>query len=246
MVVTGQLRLKNHAGILDLGTLFGTPLVAEVVCRKIDYVAEFQRLLNEVAEELAELLLQYESPVSFGFNLSDVTSDTEAALLFQMRHIMAPLNLPAAVDEILQRIHSRLLDRTTIEAIASAGEPQLDALVDELDTSAVQEGGPLARLFRGYTPSEIAVGESYETVDTPENRFVKYFLEECFVLSQRLAERLGDSGKPAASREAREWLGQLNEMLAHSRWAEVGTFGQFPSKLTSAAKAAGLPGYRKI
>jgi predicted component of viral defense system (DUF524 family) len=229
VVVTGQLRLKNHAGVLDLQTPFGTPLVAEVVCRKIDYVAEFQRLLDEVAEELAELLLQYESPVSFAFNISDVTSDTEAALLFQMRHIMAPRNLPAAVDEILRRIHTRLVDRTMIEAIASAEEPRLDALVDELDSSALKSGGPLARLFRGYTPSEITVGETYETVDTPENRFVKYFLEECFVLAQRLAQRLGDSGKHAASREAQEWLGRLNEMLAHSRWAEVGPFGQFPS-----------------
>jgi hypothetical protein len=52
-------------------------------------------------------------------------------------------------------------------------------------------------MFRGYTPSEITVGETYETVDTPENRFVKYFLEECFVLAQRLAQRLGDSGKLA-------------------------------------------------
>jgi hypothetical protein len=229
VVVTGQLRLKNHAGILDLGTMFDTPLVAEVVCRKIDYLPEFQRLLDEVAEELAELLLQYESPVSFAFNISDVRSETEAALLFQMRHIMAPRNLPAAVDEILQHFHTRLVDHTEIETIGSAGEPRLDVLVDELDMSVLERGGPLARLFRGYTPREIAVGETYESPDTPENRFVKYFLEECFVLAQRLAERLGYSGKPAAAREARDWLGRFNEMLAHSRWAEVGAFRQFPS-----------------
>jgi predicted component of viral defense system (DUF524 family) len=229
VVVTGQLRLKNHAGILDLGTMFDTPLVAEVVCRKIDYLLEFQQLLNEVAEELAELLLQYESPVSFVFNISDVGSETEAALLFQMRHIMAPRNLPSSIDEILKHVHSRLVDHTETEAIASAGEPRLDALADELDMSALERGGPLARLFRGYTPSEIAVGETYESVDTPENRFVKYFLEECFVLAQRLAQRLAHYGKPAASREAQDWLGRLNEMLAHSRWAEVGAFAQFPS-----------------
>jgi uncharacterized protein len=33
VIVTGQLRLKNHAGILDLTTKFETPLFAEVVCR---------------------------------------------------------------------------------------------------------------------------------------------------------------------------------------------------------------------
>ena len=229
VIVTGQLRLKNHAGILDLSTKFETPLLAEVVCRKIDYLDEFHRLLDEVAEELAELLLQFESPMSFAFNISDVRNETEAALLFQLRHIIASRNLPAAIDEILQHIHSRLVDQTEIEAIASAREPRLDVLADELDISALEKGGPLARLFRGYTPKEVAVGETYESVDTAENRFVKYFLEECFVLTQRLSERLAASGKPAASREARDWLGLLNEMLAHSRWAEVGTFRQFPS-----------------
>ena len=243
VVVTGQLRLKNHAGILNLGTMFDTPLIAEVVCRKISYLPEFQRLLDEIAEELVELLLQYETPVSFAFNISDVASETEAALLFQMRHIMAPRNLPGAIDEILRHFHSRLVDHTEIAAIASAGEPRFDLLAEELDMSAVEKGGPLARLFRGYTPKEIAVGETYETVDTPENRFVKYFLEECFVLAQRLVERLAGSGKQAASREAQDWLGRLNEMLAHSHWAEVSSFRQFPSNSQVLQRRRG---YREI
>ena len=175
VIVTGQLRLKNHAGILDLSTTFETPLLAEVVCRKIDYLDEFHRLLDEVAEELAELLLQFESPISFAFNISDVRSETEAALLFQLRHIMASRNLPAAVDEILQHIHSRLVDQTEVEAIASAREPRLDVLANDLDISALERGGPLARLFRGYTPKEIAVGETYELVDTAENSLRKIF-----------------------------------------------------------------------
>ena len=90
VVISGQLRLKNHAGILDLRTEFDTPLVAEVVCRKINYLNEFQTLLNKVAEQLAELLLQYDSPVSFSFDAGDFGSENEAALLFQMRHIMSP------------------------------------------------------------------------------------------------------------------------------------------------------------
>jgi hypothetical protein len=47
VVITGQLRLRNHAGILDLNTETGAVLRAEVVCGKIDYLREFQTLLND-------------------------------------------------------------------------------------------------------------------------------------------------------------------------------------------------------
>src|SRR5574343_667841 len=35
VVVTGQLRLRSHAGILSLGTEFGETLLAEGACRKL-------------------------------------------------------------------------------------------------------------------------------------------------------------------------------------------------------------------
>jgi predicted component of viral defense system (DUF524 family) len=229
VVISGQLRLKNHAGILDLNTDFNTPLMAEVVCRKIDYLTEFKALLDEVSNELAELLLQYDSPLSFSFNLSDLGSENDAALLFQMRHIMNPQNLPVAVDEVLARFHSRLTEHLVIESISAVQEPQVDALVDELDVSVLGQGGPLARLFRGYTPTEIAVVETEDSVDTSENRYVKYFLEECVLIAERLAVRLAVRKKPAAAREAQDWVVRLDEMLAHRLWLSVGTLRQFPS-----------------
>lgn len=243
VVISGQLRLKSHAGILDLRTEYATPLVAEVVCRKINYLSEFQTLLNEVAEELAELLLQYDSPLSFAFELSDVSSSNDAALLFQMRHIMNPQNLPVAVDEVLTRFHSRLIERSGPQPISGVEEPQTDILIDELDLSVLGSGGPLARLFRGYTPREVAVAESFETVDTPENRYVKFFLEECSLLCQKLAQRLDARRKPAAAREAREWAGQIEEMLGHRQWSEVGVLRQFPSNSQVLQKRRG---YRDI
>ena len=68
---------------------------------------EFQTLLNEVAEFLAELLLQYDSPVSVAFDLTDARSASMAAVLFQMRYVMAEDNLPLAVEEMLSQVHSR-------------------------------------------------------------------------------------------------------------------------------------------
>ena len=132
VVVSGQLRLRNHAGILDLSTENGAELRAEVVCRKINYLSEFRTLLNEVAEFLADLLLQYDSPVSVTFDLTDARTASLTALLFQMRYVMAEGNLPLAVEEILSQTHAALATETSMRGISEVEEPSVEMLVDSL------------------------------------------------------------------------------------------------------------------
>lgn len=243
VVISGQLRLRNHAGILDLSTDNGAALRAEVVCRKISYLAEFQTLLSEVAEFLAELLLQYDSPVSAAFDLTDARSASLAAVLFQMRFVMAPDNLPLAIDEVLSQVHSKLVSETGMRDISEVEEPSIDALVDGLDVSSFQTGGPLAGLFRGYTPREMPVAEIADVTDTPENRYVKYFLEEAALLAQWIASHLNAQKKVAAAREAESWSLQLQEMLAHDTWRGVGIMRRFPSNSQVLLKRRG---YRDV
>ena len=243
VVVSGQLRLRNHAGILDLCAEGAAALRAEVVCRKISYLGEFQTLLNEVAEFLAELLLQYDSPVSSAFDLTDARSGSLAALLFQMRYVMAEDSLPLAAEEVLSQVHAKLETEIAMRGIAEVEEPSVEAFVDALDVSLFQKGGPLAGLFRGYTPMEMPVINIAESIDTPENRYVKYFLEECTQLAQWLSAKLGGQGKPAAAREAASWVLQLQEVLAHDIWRGVGVMRQFPSNSQVLLKRRG---YRDV
>jgi predicted component of viral defense system (DUF524 family) len=243
VVVSGQLRLRNHAGILDLSTENGAVLRAEVVCRKISYLSEFQTLLNEVAEFLAELLLQYDSPVSVAFDLTDARDASVAAVLFQMRYVMAEDNLPLAIEEVLSQIHCTLVTEISMRGISEVEEPCVEALVDSLDVSLFEKGGPLAGLFRGYTPREMPVTEVAEVIDTAENRYVKYFLEECALLAQWLAANLGAQRKIAAAREAGSWVLHLQELLAHDAWRGVGIMRQFPSNSQVLLKRRG---YRDV
>lgn len=229
VVISGQLRLRNHAGILDLSLGTGTPLRAEVVCRKISYLSEFQTLLNEVAEFLAELLLQYDSPVSVAFDLTDAREASLAALLFQMRYVMAEDNLPFAAEEVLSQIHATLFSEISRRDIHEVEEASEEALVESLDVSSFEPKGPLARLFRGYTPLEMPVVEIVEIIDTPENRYVKYLLEECALLAQWLASSLREQGKVPTAREAESWALRLQELLAQDAWHGVGIMRRFPS-----------------
>ncbi|RWA98297.1 DUF2357 domain-containing protein [Mesorhizobium sp.] len=241
--ISGLLRLRGHAGILDLSLGNDAPLIAEVVCRKLGYLDEFRALLDEVAEEFSELLLQYDSPVSASFNLSDVTPETEAALLFQMRHIMTDRNLPVALDEIRRCFHTRLDQWRGTEDIGAVQDPDVAAFIEELDESVLVKGGPFARLFHGYSPRQFPVIEARETADTAENRYVKFFLEELLLITQRLAGGLARNGRTASVREVESWIFVVDEELSSGQWRQVGAFRSFPSNSQVLQKRRG---YREI
>jgi len=228
-VVTGQIRLRSHAGVLNLSPVFGGEVRAEVACRKLRYFEEFKRLLDELAEKATELLLSYDSPVSLNFQTTDDLAKNESALHFLMRHVMAKERLPMSIEEIVERPHVRLVERVEPTPIDEIQEADPELVADGLDYTELSPSGPLARLFRGFTPTSLPHRESYESLDTPENRYAKAFLEHCSLVSRRLEGALAAQGRRASAREARAWGVSLDEALQHGMWRDVGALTQIPA-----------------
>lgn len=228
-IVTGQIRLRSHAGVLDLSPEFGGELRAEVACRKLRYFEEFKELLDDLADKAAELLLSYDSPVSLNFQTTDDLAKNEAALHFLMRHVMSKSRLPSSIEEILERPHGRLLERIEHSPIEDVVEPDPELVADGVDFSEAARGGPLSRLFHGYTPTSLPQRESFESRDTPENRYAKAFLEHCSLLARRLEGAFAVQGRRASAREARAWSVAMDEALQHGMWREVGALTQIPA-----------------
>lgn len=228
-VVTGQLRLRSQAGVIDLGVEFGRPLLAEVACRKLKYFEEFKELLDSLAEKVAELLLSLDSPVSVSFDPSSDLAKNDAALHFLMRHIMSSSKLPLAIDEIAAQPHSKLLERIEFARIDEIEEADAELICDGFDPSEIVAGGPLSRMFRGFTPTALPQRHSFETLDTPENRYAKAFLEHCAMLSRQLEARMHARGRRASQREARSWAVALDEALQLGMWSGVGPLGHIPA-----------------
>ena len=228
-VITGQIRLRSHAGVLNLSPVFGGELRAEVACRKLHYFEEFKCLLDELAEKAAELLLSYDSPVSLKFQTTDGLAANEAALHFLMRHVMSRAKLPASIEEIIERPHARLIERIESTSIEEILEVDPELIADGLDYAELRVGGPLARLFRGFTPALLPQREIYECRDTPENRYAKAFLEHCSLIAGQLEGALTALGRRASAREARAWAASIDEALQHGMWREVGPLTQIPA-----------------
>lgn len=221
-IVTGLLRLRSHAGILDLGTELGGYLRAEVVCRKLHYFDEFKSLLDDLSQKATELLLAYDTPVSLSFDLSQDQVKDDSALHFLMRYVMSVDQLPAAIREVFENPHSQLIEQFEIKPIEEIEEAQAELIVDHIDMTELGNGGPLAQFFGNYTPRELPQQEIFETHDTPENRYTKAFLEHCRLLTQRIEGIMRSRKRKAAEREAKGWGEQIDQLLQHDLWREVG------------------------
>jgi len=227
--ITGQLNLRSHAGVIDLATEAGGPFRAEVVCRKLKYFDEFKALLDDLADRTAELLLSFDSPVSLSFDASGDLAENAAALHFLMRHVMAAPNLPSAVSDIIAQPHVALVERLEYTPIEEVQDPDAEVIGDGIDTSDLILGGPLARLFRGYTPRVLLEREIFESHDTPENRYAKAFLAHCGFISRQLQSRMSVRRFRASEREAVSWARAIDEALQHDLWREVGPLSHIPS-----------------
>lgn len=228
-LVTGQLRLRSQAGVLDLSPVFGGALLAEVACRKLRYFEEFKELLDSLADKAAELLLSYDSPVSLAFESTGELAVNDAALHFLMRHVMGEDRLPTSLEEIFASPHAQMREKIEYASIGEIQEADPELIADGVDFSDVGRGGPLARLFNGYTPLVLPERHSFDSLDTPENRYAKAFLEHCSLLARRIEGGMLLRGRRASEREARAWSAQLDDYLQHSMWREVGSLTQVPS-----------------
>lgn len=228
-VITGQLRLRSHAGVIRFATEFGGSVQAEVVCRKLRYFDEIKLLLNKLAEKAAELLLAYDSPVSLSFATSGDQAENDAALHFLMRHVMSAENLPLAIEEILANPHVRLVEQVEAKPIEELEEVDPELIADSIDLSCFSLGGPLSQAFRGFTPTELLHRESFESHDTSENRYAKAFLEHCRLTARRLENRMTQLRRRSAEREARQWGDVLDELMQNGLWRAVGPLAQVPT-----------------
>ncbi|RNF30015.1 hypothetical protein NM04_14820 [Massilia aurea] len=242
-LITGQIRLRSQAGVLDLSPVFGGKLRAEVACRKLRYFEEFKELLDSLADKAAELLLSFDSPVSLTFESTQELAANEAALHFLMRHVMAPSQLPASLEEVYANPHAQMRERIEHAPLDEIEEADPELVADGFDFSDVGRGGPLARLFNGYTPNLLPVRHSFESLDTPENRYAKAFLEHCSLLARRIESSMLARRRQASAREARAWSTSLDDTLHHAMWREVGPLTQIPA---NSQALLGKRGYKDL
>ncbi|MCC8199685.1 MAG: DUF2357 domain-containing protein [Tannerellaceae bacterium] len=229
----GRICTNIYVGSLPLpvwlaGEVADTVTV-EIQSVKTDYRSDYQEMLKDITLKCTELLMQQSAPVNQYFKLDPACS---AQTLYQrfafIRSLIASDEFADAVHRIRTAPVTKWKEAEVTRNISNLKRIN-HQIARQLQTRNQRVPLPGSHPLRGMfesLPQKVTVPYKEETVDIPENRFVKYvlegFLQFCSsLLSHACAgERL--------KREARQTAGQLEQYLSLSLFKEVGNLTVLP------------------
>lgn len=236
----GRIEPGNYVGLLKLELLekgSGEKVdekYIDVKSTKLNYEDEYRSMLEDIADKCADFLLQLESPVEQGFNPEEeVEEPTLAQRLYFLRNLLGSEDFQLAVHRIVTMPNTRWCEELRSIKTAQSGrlgKYEVKQLAKGNRRVELPGNHPLRRIMPSV-PEEIEIRNKRDTVDTPENRFVKHaltvFLQTLEDMVAKFAEL--NSGKyPGLTDEINDRINWLEETLSHSVFKEVSPLSLLP------------------
>jgi predicted component of viral defense system (DUF524 family) len=218
---------------------------------KLDYRTEYRGMLRRIADELAGLVADARSSAKVSFRSSFEERRDSGWMQIQielLREILESADFAAAMHRIITFPHERL----AFEALEVRTDRQLKwtanavrEFVTRHPRRDVPSIHPLRTNYHVKTVAEhISYSQKKRDLDTPENRFVKFALEDFRAFVSRSAEVFeSESGWEAASEICYRLSSILDEWLGRAFFKTIGEFHFAPLGSPSLQRKGG---YREL
>jgi len=225
---SGRISPNIYVGTLTLNILDSFTKVKcgevklEVQSVKTSYRKDYRYMLEEITDKCIDLLLQHSSPVT---QLFEVDFNADPKTLYQrfafIKSIIDSEEFTDSVHKILSAPVSKWKecesekDIRGVKRINNATMRQIASATNRID---LPSDHPLKSLLHSV-PSKINISYKTETVDTPENRFVKHALKSFLSLIGLFRSKLDDTSR--LRKEAILLEDKLENFLSHSIFKEI-------------------------
>lgn len=194
----------------------------EVQSVKTTYREDYRHMLEEITEKCTDLLLQHNSPVAQFF---EVDFNADAATMYQrfafIKSILQSVEFNDSVHKILSSPVTRWRESETIKDIRGVRRFN-SSVIRQLSNATTRfnlpDGHPLKSKI-GSVPTKLKVNYKTETVDTPENRFVKHALISFQSFCSDFKTKVKDNNR--IKTEAAFLEDKLEQYLSHSIFKEI-------------------------
>jgi predicted component of viral defense system (DUF524 family) len=231
----GRIDTGIYVGLLTLRLIDAkterevSEAVVEIRSRKLNYEQDYRYMLEDIASRCCELLMELRAPVTQRFSPAD---SEEAQTLVQRLSFLKALVGSEEFQNALHRIitmpntvwkedvrnipvgQSRRIGRREVRQLAKGTRR-----IEVPDCHPLRVQGVLKSL-----PERIDVRDKRDTVDTPENRFVKYALEtfqKTLEEMQAKLERIGRKSDQWIVIEIQGLVDRLDERLSCGFFRDV-------------------------
>ncbi len=202
-----------------------TDIELEVQSLKSDYRSDYRDMLELITEKCTELLLQSGSPVSHYFEI-DYARDAQT--LYQKFSFIKSVIGTDEFNEAVHRVVTTPVTRwsETIENIDVRNTKRLsNTNIKEILTGNKRSEIPVNHPFRKLgiinLPERISSVKKIDSVDTPENRFIKHALETFLKFCTDIYNFAKQNNHKKLINESFVILGKLESHLQHSVFRKI-------------------------
>jgi len=205
------------------------PVKVEVTSVKTKYREDYRIMLGEITERCTDLIMQHTSPVIQNFE-PEFGSDPKT-IYQQFAFLKSIIDSDEFNDSVMKIIASPITQWKEIEtdndirSLKKLNNKTVKQIASSPNRTQLPANHYLKNLMQTI-PIRVRVNEKSETVDTPENRFIKYVLNSFLALCSSIRIKLSDD-----SREKTEAINTeevLEQYLSHSIFKEISTPDTLP------------------
>lgn len=224
---SGRITPNIYVGTLSIGVLNAAKercgiVTLEVQSVKTSYRQDYRSMLEEITEKCTDLLLQYNSPVSQFF---EVNFNADANTLYQrfafIKSILDSEEFSDSVHKILSSPVTKWKENEIekdIRSVRRINNTTLRQIAGATNRTNLHARHSLKSTLQSV-PSRIRITHKTETVNTPENRFVKHALTSFLSFIGEFRIRLKESSR--LKQEATFLEDKLEQLLSHSVFKEI-------------------------
>jgi len=218
----------------------------EVRSKKIDYVDQYSAMISDLSQAASSLILQEKSPVHRPVNFQERVKKSFYEDFMFLEHIFRPENLLTSYGHIRRDPHKLLVKYTETvptSLVSSLGPSNLIDIIVYPENLIKSDDLPLYWPLEmgNHVPQQVTQENYFDSLDTPENRFIKYFLNLLFELISEMVKSKEIDGYPAE--KIREYYEIIQDYLMDGWLDEVGELNYLPYNSQVLQKKEG---YREI
>lgn len=200
----------------------------EVRSRKTGYRDDYRDMLEYITEKCTDLLLQINSPVYQNFE-PDFEKDISEDVLYQrfifLKSIIGTSEFHEAVHRIVSFPNTKWQEETELKDVRNVRRFSRSAVAELIkgkNRIKIPASHPLVGYGLDSVPAKILSSRKVDSLDTPENRFIKYaletFLKFCVEIHAK-AKKLNTQSQLA--KESERLVAELENHLHHAVFSEI-------------------------
>ncbi len=224
---TGRIAPNIYVGTLSIDVLDKEDVKCgevklEVQSVKTSYREDYRYMLEEITEKCTDLLLQHSSPVTQNFE-TDFSTDSKT--LYQrfafIKSVIDSEEFNDSVHKIISAPVTKWKESETVKDIRSIRRFS-NSSVKQLASANNRINLPVDHALKtllNSVPAKIKINNKSESLDTPENRFVKHALISFQSFFSNLLTKVKENSRLKI--EAELLIEKLEQFLNHSIFKEI-------------------------